>query len=93
MALFTKALPEVQSGQELREWGYDTETALQSGVVQGVLDEINNRIGRFRKKRPDAEIYMGGGDAKFFEKRLNYPIFADFHLVMTGIAAIAEHNA
>ena len=64
---FTSRLPLVGPADEFPAFGYDTETAIRSGVTMGILDEIKNTYVRAQARYPGIRIILTGGDAPFLE--------------------------
>jgi type III pantothenate kinase len=72
--------------------GKNTEQSILSGVVNGITGEMNFVIDEYRKLNVDLTVLLTGGDAPFFETRLNYKIFAVPNLVLRGLNKILSHN-
>lgn len=90
---FTARLPLVEKPDEEAAWGYDTASAIQSGVVRGMTYELEGYIARANEEFEDLKIIFTGGDAKYFAKRLKNAIFATSDLVVLGLNTILEYNA
>lgn len=90
MHAFTERLPLVSLPEIPAPFGTDTISALQSGGWQGMLAELEGRIAQFQKFLPDLTIILSGGDAHFFEKQINSPIFAEPNLALYGLHALLE---
>jgi type III pantothenate kinase len=71
----------------------DTKTAIESGVVTGIVAETERYIERAREKFGAIETIFTGGDADYFAERVKFPIFASSDLVFQGLNAILEYNA
>jgi len=65
---------------------------MQSGVINGVLAEIDGLIDRYKAKYPNLAVILCGGDAHLFENKLKQPIFVAPNLVLTGLNRILLHN-
>lgn len=85
-------LPLVKAEGETPELGYDTETAIRSGVIEGIRHEIEGYISRFQTKYPELLVFLTGGDANHFADKIKSAIFADPILVPRGLNAILEYN-
>lgn len=85
-------LPLVEAEGETPEFGYDTETAIRSGVIEGIRHEIEGYISRFQTKYPELLVFLTGGDANHFADPIKSAIFADPILVPRGLNAILEYN-
>ena len=70
----------------------NTRQAMQSGVVNGLLFEMNGIIETYRRERPGTVVLLCGGDAPFFESRLKGPIFVVPELVLMGLNRILRYN-
>jgi type III pantothenate kinase len=93
MHTFTARLPLVQREANAGLIGNSTETCLQSGVMNGVVAEVENTIAHYREKYPSLVVLICGGDSPFFENRLKPTIFAAPDLVLKGLNRILRYNA
>jgi len=89
---FTDRLPLVEATDLCPEIGLSTEDAIRAGVIQGMIFEIDGMIGAMKKKLPEIQPILTGGDALFFERRLKSPIFVKFEITLIGLNRILEHN-
>lgn len=89
---FTAKLPLVVPEADPDLIGNSTETSIQSGIVLGMIDEIDGIIARYRAKYPELQVILCGGDAPFFENQLKASIFACPNLVLIGLNRILLHN-
>lgn len=89
---FTARLPLVIPAENPELVGNSTETSIQSGIVNGILAEIDGIISRYRQKYPDLQVILCGGDAPFFENKLKASIFASPDLVLIGLNRVLIHN-
>ncbi|MDR1813277.1 MAG: type III pantothenate kinase [Tannerella sp.] len=89
---FTKRLPLVQKQDDAPLTGTNTQTAILSGVINGIVFEMDGFIDAYRAKYGDIFVFLTGGDAFFFEKRLKNRTFADANLVIKGLNRILEYN-
>ncbi len=90
--LYTARLPLVERRGETPELGFNTETAIRSGVLNGIKYEIEGYINTFLKKYPELYVYLTGGvhlNLQFSEK---IRIFADDFIVPKGLNRILEYN-
>ncbi|MCF0060679.1 type III pantothenate kinase [Dyadobacter chenwenxiniae] len=92
MHSFTKRLPLVEPEPGPPLIGKSTRSAMQSGVMNGVLAEIQGIIEQYRHNSPDLRVLLCGGDAAFFESSLKPPIFAVPELVLIGLNRILTYN-
>lgn len=89
---FTAKLPLVNPIEQPELVGHSTETSIQSGVIHGVVAEIDGIIDRYQKKYPHLRVILCGGDAPFFENKLKASIFASPDLVLLGLNSVLIHN-
>lgn len=85
---YTRKLPLVVPVIPERQAGKSTEEALVNGVVLGIMFEVE----RYIADNPGARIIFTGGDALFFAKKSNYPIFVICNLVLKGLFKIVQEN-
>jgi type III pantothenate kinase len=89
---FTQRLPLVSAAPE-KLIGDSTESSMRSGVMNGVLNEVQGFIDSYRVKYPDLRVVLCGGDTAFFENNLKPTIFAAPDLVLSGLNRILNYNA
>ena len=85
---YTSRLPMVDKEGDTPAIGYDTETAIRSGVINGICHEIEGYINEFRQKYGDLLVFLTGGDEKPLKNRIKSCIFADKNLVAKGLNRI-----
>lgn len=88
MHQFTARLPLAAMPSDWPTLGTDTTSALQAGVLQGVLAEIQGRKIQLELILSELTIILSGGDAHFFEKRFDNRIFAEPNLALYGLHAL-----
>lgn len=89
---YTAKLPKVQADWNFPLLGYDTKTNIQSGVINGMVQEIDGVIALYKEKFNKFNVHLTGGDTPFFGSLLKNKIFADPHLIYKGLYAISEYN-
>lgn len=90
---FTEKLPLCSLNQNAPLIGTDTQTAIESGVQNGILMEIEGYISAMKKEFSNLKVFLTGGDTFFFDKKLKNTIFAEPLLVIKGLNRIIEYNA
>jgi type III pantothenate kinase len=85
---YTDRLPMVEKEGDIPAIGYDTETAIRSGVINGICHEIEGYINEFKQKYCDVLVFLTGGDEKPLKNRIKNCIFADKYLVAKGLNRI-----
>ncbi len=96
---FTKKLPlikinsiETNKQQNIKLTGDTTEDSILSGVLNGIIAEVEGIILQYKLQYPDLKVVFSGGDVNFFEKRLKSSIFAVPNLVLNGLNIILNYN-
>ncbi len=89
---FTDQLPLVSISEKNNLIGNNTDTSLKSGIVNGAIAEMNGMITGFKQSYQNLQIILTGGDAYYFDKSLNYDIFASENLVLKGLNYILDYN-
>jgi type III pantothenate kinase len=89
---FTGRLPLVTPEITGNTYGRTTREAINEGVLQGMLYEVEGYIARWQKIYEDLKIILTGGDANFFEKKLKNGIFVNLNLVTNGLNTILNIN-
>lgn len=90
---FTKKLPLVASEFSSELIGLTTTEAIQFGVQNGLIFEIDGYINSFREKHADLKVIFTGGNADFLAKQTKNSIFVVQNLVLLGLNRILEYNA
>jgi type III pantothenate kinase len=94
---FTRRLPEVEL-VEYDDWqGYDTKSAMLSGVLNGAIEEVKGFIEIYNSKYSKLHVILCGGDSIFFDNRLKNSIFAhalktEPNLVLIGLNEVIQQN-
>jgi type III pantothenate kinase len=89
----TGRLPLVQPDGDIPVVGYDTTTAIRSGVVLGLLGEIRNYIAELKVSHPNLVVYLTGGDGNVLHQLLgDEDIIYYEHLAAEGLNRIYLYN-
>ncbi len=89
---FTARLPLVPAVEDPPLVGDSTESCIQSGVINGLIEELSGIIRLYKQKFEGLAVILSGGDARFFENKLKGSIFAVPELVLSGLNSILIHN-
>ena len=89
---YTAKLPLVSQDWNFPLIGYDTKTNLQSGVIVGIISEIEGFIGKYEQKFGNFNVVLTGGNSAYFASQLKYKIFADHNFLFKGLYALSETN-
>ncbi len=90
---FTDKLPLLYPAEKFTFPASTTTEAIQGGVQNGIIKEIESIINDCKKQYSDLKVVFTGGDAVFFDKKLKNSIFVDSNLVLKGLNRILEFNA
>jgi type III pantothenate kinase len=90
---FTDKLPLVADRGYDEILGFDTETSIRSGAMNGAAAEIDGMINRYRDEYGEINAVLTGGDTRYFARRIKNEIFADQYFTLKGLYAILIHNA
>ncbi|MFN4199510.1 MAG: type III pantothenate kinase [Flavobacterium sp.] len=85
MHQFTAKLPQLELAEQVPLVGQDTAHAMHSGVVHGVVGEIEYMIQNILADKENFTIILTGGDAEFLAKRLKSIIFAHSNFLLEGL--------
>ena len=86
---YSRTLPLVDTPVNIRETGNSLKSSIESGVISGIMFEIQGYLSLF----PEKVVVFTGGDALYFAKRMKNSIFVVCNLVLMGLALIAENYA
>ena len=89
---FTASLPLCKAVEPNGAFGSTTQEAIEQGVMQGILHEIEGYVERVSAKNEKKSIIFCGGDAESFVNRIKNAIFAPRKLMFTGLNRILEYN-
>lgn len=90
---FTSRLPKISFNKNYDLIGKTTKKAILSGVINGIVAELNGIIREYEQFPNDLRIIIDGGDAIFFETKIKGHIFAIQNLVLIGLNQIIKFNA
>ncbi len=89
---YTANLPLLDPKLPVTSLGSTTESAIQTGVLQAVVYEINGFIEQYNERHPNLTVILTGGDAHFLQDSLKRAIFANSNFLFEGLNYILEHN-
>ena len=82
---YSRYLPLLDAPDEISEKGTDIHSSIASGVISGIMFEIEGYI----LNNPENIMVFTGGDAIYFAKRMKNSIFVVCNLVLMGLALMA----
>lgn len=89
---YTGKLPQLEFNPDIKLPGKTTSECMESGAYHGVVAEVEFYIRHYRQHFPDLHVIVSGGFAPFFEKKINYPIFAHCDIVLKGLNEILNYK-
>ena len=72
--------------------GNSTSQSIHSGVINGLLNELNGFINQFETQNANFIIILTGGDAEFLAKRLKNTIFANSYFLLESLNHIYNYT-
>lgn len=90
--LFTEKLPYIKPVMNYGGCGRTTSEALLNGVMDGILYEVEGYVREFRKKYPDGQVVITGGNSLFLKDKLGPEAYFEIHLGFIGLNEILEYN-
>lgn len=90
---FTEKLPLLQPSEKFELVGNSTETSIHSGIINGIINEIDGIINQHRKINTDLTIVLTGGDVNFLSNKLKNSIFANPNFLLEGLNTILTYNS
>ncbi|MFP4845152.1 type III pantothenate kinase [Winogradskyella sp. PE311] len=89
----TANLPLLEKDKPKTIIGDSTESSIHSGVVIGIIKEIDGVIEEYRAKHQDLTVILTGGDANFLSNQLKNSIFANSNFLLEGLNFILDFNS
>jgi len=72
--------------------GNSTESSIHSGVINGLVNEIDGVIQQYQSTYTDLTVILTGGDTNFLAKRLKSSIFANSNFLLEGLNHLLKIN-
>jgi len=89
---FTEKLPLLNPKKINKLIGSTTESAMHIGVLQGIINELEEFVSLYKQKYKELTIILTGGDAHYLLDSLKNDIFASSNFLLEGLNYILEHN-
>jgi len=89
---YTAKLPLITASWNFPLIGYDTKTNMLSGVINGMISEIDGIIEKYEAKYGNFNVVLTGGNSGYFASQLKNKIFADHNFLFKGLYALSELN-
>jgi len=90
---YTVKLPLCEIEAETPLIGKTTRESIVGGVQNGIINEVDAYISQIKCNYPNISVFLTGGDAIFFDKKLKNSIFVHQKLLFYGLNRILEYNA
>jgi type III pantothenate kinase len=88
----TAKLPLVKQEWNTSIIGYDTASNLKSGVIWGIVYEIDGFIEEYSNRYGCFNAVLTGGNGVYFAGQLKNRIFADPNFIFKGLLILSELN-
>jgi type III pantothenate kinase len=88
---YTGRLPLLEPEEQATLIGTTTAESIHSGVLNGMVAEIDGLISRYESRFPDLVCLLTGGDHSLFSGKLKSRIFAAPTLTLEGLNSILLH--
>ena len=72
--------------------GSNTQDSIISGVVNGIIYEMEGFIDQYSSKYNNLTVILTGGDSDFLSKRLKISIFANQNFLLEGLNDLVKLN-
>ena len=89
---FTAKLPLLTKEHPQNFIGNSTQESIHSGVVNGVINEIDGFIEAYTTQYAKFIIILTGGDAEFLAKQLKNTIFAHSNFLLESLNQTFQYN-
>ena len=89
----TANLPLLDTEVPKNNIGTSTKDSIHSGVINGVVNEIEGFIKSYEEKYLDLTVILTGGDANFLSEQLKSSIFANSNFLLEGLNYILKFNS
>lgn len=89
---YTSGLPLLKVENPNAVLGNTTQTCMHSGVVNGLVFEIDGVIAHYNNIYKDLTVILTGGDTNFLSKQLKSSIFANSNFLLEGLNYLLNFN-
>ncbi len=89
---FTAKLPLLSFEEPDSLIGNSTNQSIHSGVVNGIIAEIDGFIDRYKQENKNFTIILTGGDTVFLAKRLKNTIFANSNFLLESLNQFFQYK-
>ena len=89
---YTENLPLINPKEIDYFIGKNTEDSIHSGIINGIVGELNSTIDEYKSQFKEIRIILTGGDSKFLFNRIKNSIFANSNFLIFGLNFLIELN-
>ena len=89
---FTAKLPVVSRQRLAGFSGYNTNTAIATGVLTAVALEAKGFFDLYNNEYGNVQLILTGGDAADLKTYLPTPVYTDKNLILKGLNSILQYN-
>ncbi len=89
---YTSKLPKLEKISTFNLIGTSTPESIHSGVINGIVNEIEGFVNQYEQNFHDLTVVFTGGDTKFLSKQLKNGIFANQNFLLHGLNKILTFN-
>ena len=89
---YTANLPLINPKEIDYYIGRNTEDSIHSGIINGIVGELNSAIDKYKSQFKEIRIILTGGDSKFLFNRIKNSIFANSNFLILGLNFLIELN-
>ena len=89
---YTAKLPLLSLSEPEDFIGHSTTESIHSGVINGVVNEIDGFINMYAARYPNFIIILTGGDAVLLSKRLKNTIFANSNFLLNSLNSFFQYK-
>jgi len=89
---FTAKLPLLELENPDHFIGNSTQQSIHSGVVNGMIHEIDGFINQYKEEYKKFTIILTGGDTEFLAKRLKNTIFANSNFLLESLNHLFQYK-
>ena len=89
---FTGKLPQFNIREIDFRIGNTTQQSIESGVINGVIYEINGFMEHYKREMPGVKVLISGGDSDYLQKSIKSTIFVGSNFILYGLHEILKFN-
>ncbi|HLU51157.1 MAG TPA: type III pantothenate kinase [Flavobacteriaceae bacterium] len=87
---YTQQLPLLDASAPKHLIGKSTESSIHSGVINGIVFEIDGVIANYKLLYKDLTVILTGGNTDFLQDKLKNSIFANSNFLLEGLNFLSD---